>query len=302
MPPKSTTVVPASAPRKVRRSAPLERTAANIGRFSSMLDSTGGEPVRLRCREVNMRLAPTLYSALISLAVACGAKPVHAPVAAPPAAAPATAAPPAAAPDPLDRPTATDPRIVVGKLANGLTYYVLKHQKPEKRAALWLAVNAGSVLEDDDQRGLAHFCEHMAFNGTKRFAKQAVVDYVEKVGMRFGPDVNAYTSFDETVYQLTVPTDDAKVLMTGLDILRDWAGDVTYDSAEVDKERGVVLEEWRLGRGANARLNDKQLPIIFQGSRYAERIPIGKPQTINTPTPNPLLPFYTDSYPPNLLT
>ncbi len=246
-----------------------------------------------------MRLAPSLYSALLSLALACGASTRPAPVAVPlPAAAPAAVAAPV---DPLDRPTDPDPRVKIGKLANGLTYYVLKHQKPEKRAALWLAVNAGSVLEEDDQRGLAHFCEHMAFNGTKRFAKQAIVDYVEKVGMRFGADVNAYTSFDETVYQLTVPTDDVKVLMMGLDILRDWAGDVSYDPVEVDKERGVVLEEWRLGRGANARLNDKQFPIIFQGSRYAERLPIGKPEILKTASRDTLLRFYKDWYRPDLM-
>src|SRR5689334_5725066 len=152
--------------------------------------------------------------------------------------------------DPMAQVSPLDPQIKVGKLSNGLTYYVMKHKKPEQRASLWLAVNAGSVLEDEDQRGLAHFCEHMAFNGTKRFPKQAIVDYIEKVGMQFGADVNAYTSFDQTVYMLTVPTDDQKVMLTGLDILRDWAGDVTFDPTEVDKERGVVTEEWRLGRGA----------------------------------------------------
>src|SRR5215813_6925110 len=130
---------------------------------------------------------------------------------------------PAAAVDPMDRPTPITNEVRKGTLSNGLTYYVMKHQKPEKRAALWLAVNTGSVLEDDDQRGLAHFVEHMAFNGTKRFPKADIVDYIEKVGMTFGADVNAYTSFDETVYQLTVPTDDKSMVSTGLDILRDWA-------------------------------------------------------------------------------
>src|SRR5207244_2953190 len=123
----------------------------------------------------------------------------------------------------------------------------------------------GSVLEDDDQRGLAHLVEHMAFNGTKRFPKQQIVDYIEKSGMRFGPDLNAYTSFDQTVYQLTVPTDDDAAVETGFDILRDWAGDLSFDREEVEKERGVVLEEWRLGRGAAKRIFDKEAPVLFHG-------------------------------------
>ena len=201
--------------------------------------------------------------------------------------------------DPLAQITPLDPNIQVGHLKNGLTYYVMKHAKPEQRASLWLAVNAGSVLEDDDQRGLAHFCEHMAFNGTKRFPKQDIVNYIEKVGMEFGADVNAYTSFDQTVYQLTVPTDDHAVLMKGFDILRDWAGDVSFDPVEVDKERGVVLEEWRLGRGAFARIDDKQWPVIFAGSKYAERLPIGQPEILKTAKRDTLYRFYKDWYRPD---
>jgi zinc protease len=201
--------------------------------------------------------------------------------------------------DPLAVDTPLDPQIKLGHLKNGLTYYVMKHQKPEQRASLWLAVNAGSVLEDDDQRGLAHFCEHMAFNGTKRFPKQDIVNYIEKVGMEFGADVNAYTAFDQTVYQLTVPTDDHDVLMKGLDILRDWAGDVSYDPVEVDKERGVVLEEWRLGRGAFARVQDKQWPVMFAGSRYADRLVIGKPEILKTAKRDTLYRFYKDWYRPD---
>jgi zinc protease len=194
--------------------------------------------------------------------------------------------------------TPLDPGIKRATLPNGLTYYIMKHRKPEQRAQLWLAVNAGSVQEDDDQRGLAHFVEHMAFNGTKRFEKQAIIDYIEKVGMRFGPDVNAYTSFDQTVYQLTVPTDDQAVMLKGFDILRDWAGDVTFDPVEVEKERGVVLEEWRLGRGAFARINDKQWPIMFQGSKYAERLPIGLPDILKKAPREALVRFYKDWYRP----
>jgi zinc protease len=201
--------------------------------------------------------------------------------------------------DLMNEPSPLDPQIKVGKLSNGLTYYVMKHKKPEQRASLWLAVNAGSVQEDDDQRGLAHFVEHMAFNGTKRFPKQAIVDYIEKVGMRFGADVNAYTSFDQTVYMLTVPTDDQKVMFTGFDILRDWAGDVSFDPVEVDKERGVVTEEWRLGRGAWSRINDKQWPVMFQGSKYAERLPIGDPKILANAPRDTLVRYYKDWYRPD---
>jgi zinc protease len=193
------------------------------------------------------------------------------------------------------------PEIKRGTLPNGLTYYLLEHGKPEKRAFLWLAVNAGSVLEDDDQRGLAHFDEHMAFNGTRRFPKAAIIDYLEKIGMRFGADLNAGTSFDETVYQLEVPTDEKASIAKGLDILRDWAGGVTFDPAEVDKERGVVMEEWRLGRGAEERIFDKQAPVLFQGSRYAARLPIGLPEVIGKAPRDKLVAFYRDWYRPDLM-
>jgi zinc protease len=159
-------------------------------------------------------------------------------------------------------------------------------------------VKAGSVLEEDDQRGLAHFVEHMAFNGTKRFPKFQIVDYLENAGMTFGADVNAYTSFDATVYQLTVPTDDSDFVKNGLEILSDWAADVTFDAVEVDKERGVVLEEWRRGRGAAARIEDRQFPVVFQGSRYAERLPIGLPDVLRTAKREALLRFYKDWYRP----
>jgi len=207
----------------------------------------------------------------------------------------------AAAALPLDAAPPTDPRIRVGKLENGLTYYVLPHHKPEKRAQLWLAVNAGSTLEDDDQQGIAHFVEHMAFNGTSHFPKQAIVDYIELIGMDFGADLNAYTDFDETVYTLAVPTDDPKLITTGLDILHEWAHSITFDPAEIDKERGVVLEEWRLGRGAGERIFDKQSPVIFHKSRYAERLPIGKPEILKTAQREAFLRFYRDWYRPDLM-
>jgi len=203
--------------------------------------------------------------------------------------------------DELDLPLPLDARIKKGKLDNGLTYYVLPHKKPEKRAQIWLAVNAGSVLEDDDQRGLAHFVEHMGFNGTKRFPKHALIAFLEQAGVRFGADLNAYTSFDETVYKLQIPTDQPDFLARGLSVLRDWAGDVSFDADEVEKERGVVLEEWRSGRGARARLFDKQAPVVFHGSKYADRLTIGKPDIIQRASRETLVRFYRDWYRPDLM-
>lgn len=241
---------------------------------------------------------------VLAALVACGGK---APPPTAPAPGPATAAVPTGMPptapvtDPDAAPLPLWPAVKKGTLPNGLTYYILPHHKPEKRAFLWLAVNAGSVQEDDDQRGLAHFDEHMAFNGTKRFPKDAIVKYLETIGMRFGADLNAYTTWDQTVYQLEVPTDKPEFVGKGLDILRDWAGDATYDPEEVAKERGVVLEEWRLGRGANARLFDKHSKVLFKGSRYADRLTIGQPEIIQKAPRDTLYRFYKDWYRPDLM-
>jgi zinc protease len=236
---------------------------------------------------------------------ACGGSRPPAAPAAPTAAAPTgpAAAPVPATPSPggEDAVLPLWPEIRHGVLPNGLTYYVLKHAKPEKRAFLWLAVNAGAVQEDDDQRGLAHFDEHMAFNGTRRFPKADIVNYLEKIGMRFGADLNARTGFDDTVYELEVPTDHKEFLAKGFDILHDWAGDVTYDPAEVDKERGVVKEEWRLGRGAQQRIFDKQAPVLFKGTRYAVRLPIGLPEILDKASRDRLYKFYKDWYRPDLM-
>jgi len=201
----------------------------------------------------------------------------------------------------LARPLPPDPRVTAGALPNGLRYYIRANGRPQKRAELRLVVNAGSVLEDDDQRGLAHFVEHMAFNGTAHFAKQELVDYLERVGMRLGPHLNASTGFDETVYMLRVPTDTAEVLATAFQILEDWAHLVTFDSEEVEKERGVVIEEWRLGRGSEARMLDRQLPVIFRGSRYADRLPIGTRESLEGVNPSALAHFYQSWYRPDLM-
>ncbi len=194
-----------------------------------------------------------------------------------------------------------DPQITIGKFANGLRYYIRPNKKPEKRAELRLVVKAGSVLEDDDQQGLAHFVEHMAFNGTQHFPKHELVSFIESLGMRFGADLNAYTSFDETVYMLQVPTDKPETLDRALLVLEDWARNVTFDPTEIDKERGVVMEEWRLGRGAGARINDKLFPLLLKGSRYADRLPIGKPEIIQGAKPDRLKKFYADWYRPDLM-
>ena len=194
-----------------------------------------------------------------------------------------------------------DPSVRTGHLANGLTYFVRKNARPEKRVELWLAVNAGSVLEDEDQRGLAHFVEHMAFRGTKNFPNLEVINFMERIGMKFGPDVNAYTDFDETVYMLKVPTDDAAVVKKALAILADWAGNVSFEGPSIDKERGVVVEEWRLGRGAEARMRDRQFPVLLRGSRYAERLPIGKKEVLETAPYDALRRFYRDWYRPDLM-
>ncbi len=198
-------------------------------------------------------------------------------------------------------PLPLDSAIVYGKLENGLTYYIRKNVRPESRAEVRLVINAGSVLENDDQRGLAHFVEHMAFNGTKNFKRQELVDYLQSVGVRFGPDLNAYTSFDETVYMIQVPTDTQAIVEKAFDILEDWAHQVSLEGTEIDKERGVIIEEWRLGRGAGMRMMEKQLPSLLKGSRYAERFVIGTKENLEKFPHETLRQFYRDWYRPELM-
>ncbi len=194
-----------------------------------------------------------------------------------------------------------NPAVIKGKLANGLTYYIQTNKKPEKKVELRLAVNAGSILETEAQRGLAHFCEHMAFNGTKNFKKNELVNFLELMGVQFGADLNAYTSFDETVYILPIPTDKPENLAKGFQVLEDWAHNCLYDPVEIDKERGVVLEESRQGKGAGERLQNLVLPKLFPASRYAERIPIGKDEVIKNASYQTIKSFYTNWYRPNLM-
>ena len=188
------------------------------------------------------------------------------------------------------------PKVKIGKLSNGIIYYIRKNQEPKKRAELRLVVKAGSILETEKQAGLAHFTEHMAFNGTKNFQKQALVNFLEKSGVNFGADLNAYTSFDETVYELQLPTDSPTVFKTGFQVLEDWAHNLSLDNTEIDKERGVVIEEWRLGRGAEERMKVKYFPVLLKGSRYAVRLPIGNKENLDTFKYETVKQFYKDWY------
>lgn len=203
--------------------------------------------------------------------------------------------------DSIDSPSLPlDPAVRYGTLPNGLTYYIRQNDRPEARAELRLVIDAGSILEDEDQLGLAHVVEHMAFNGTERFEKHELIDYLETTGIRFGADLNASTSFDETIYQLQVPTDSIEVFDTGVAVLREWASRVTFDPAEIEAERGVVLEEWRSGRGAAARMRDQQLPVLLYGSRYPDRLPIGTPESLTGFDAEALTRYYHDWYRPDL--
>src|ERR1035437_1850536 len=189
-----------------------------------------------------------------------------------------------------------DSAVRVGKLPNGFTYYIRKNVEPKNRVTMYLANKVGSVLETDDQQGLAHFMEHMSFNGTKHFPKNEMVSYLQKAGVRFGSDLNAYTSFDETVYQLPIPTDDPVILKNGFQIMRDWAQNATLDSLEIEKERGVVLEEKRLGKNAQQRLQYKYLPVILNQSHYSNRLPLGTEEVLKNFTASTIRSFYTDWY------
>jgi zinc protease len=194
-----------------------------------------------------------------------------------------------------------DSAITVGRLDNGLRYYIRANRRPENRAELRLVVNAGSVLEDDDQRGLAHVVEHMAFNGTKHFAKQEIGAFMESIGMRFGPSLNAFTSFDDTTFVMQVPTDKVGIIDRAFLVMEDWSQNLLFEPQEVDQERGVIIEEWRLRRGAGARMQDQVLPVLLKGSRYSERVPIGTRESLQTFPHARLTQFYKDWYRPDLM-
>ena len=200
-----------------------------------------------------------------------------------------------------DKKLPVDENVKIGRLSNGLTYYIRKNALPAKKVQLRLVVNTGSVLEDADQQGLAHMMEHMNFNGLKHFPKNELVSYLQSIGVQFGADLNAYTSFDETVYILPIPTDDPDKINKGFTILEDWAFNALLDTAEINKERGVVLEESRLGKGAGERMGKKYYPILFNGSDYSKRLPIGKDSILQNFNPSSLIRFYKTWYRPDLM-
>ena len=236
-----------------------------------------------------------MFSLVVLLVAACGspkappkAPPERPEIATVPAAPPAPT--PARSPAAIDesKPLPLEPSVRTGVLANGLTYFVKANKKPEKRVQLWLAVNSGSVLETDAERGYSHLLEHIAFQGTKRFPKHDIQDFIERSGMRFGADLNAYTSFDETVYQLMVPTDDAKVVAKGIDVLRDWSADISFDPKAVLDERRIIEEERRTRNSEQYRMLQQIIPVAYQGSKYAERLPIGTVDAIAAATADKL--------------
>jgi len=201
----------------------------------------------------------------------------------------------------LSDPLPLAPEVTVGKLPNGLTYYIKKNARPAQKVELRLVVKAGSILEDDDQQGLAHFTEHMAFNGSTHFKRNELISYLQSIGVKFGADLNAYTSFDETVYVLPIPTNKKENLEKGFLVLEDWAHGLKFNPADINSERGIVLEEARLGKGASDRMNKVLYPKLLNGSRYAERMPIGKESVLKTFKPEAIKRFYKDWYRPDLM-
>ncbi|MDQ8202339.1 insulinase family protein [Pelagicoccus sp. SDUM812003] len=201
----------------------------------------------------------------------------------------------------LEGPLPVDPNVRTGTLENGLRYYVRENGKPENRASLRLVINAGSLQEDDNQRGIAHFLEHMAFNGTEHFQKMELVNFLEGIGMNFGQHLNASTSFDQTIYQLEVPWEDPEVIDKAFLILEDWAANLTLDPYEIEQERGVIVEEWRSGQGAGQRIRDQQYPLIYYNSRYAKRLPIGSMVVVQNAPAERFRDFYEKWYRPNLM-
>jgi zinc protease len=201
----------------------------------------------------------------------------------------------------LQSPIPVDSAVSVKHLDNGLRYYIRYNAKPEKRVEFRLAVKAGSICETDRQKGLAHFVEHMCFNGTKNFKENELISVLEEMGVKFGNDLNAYTSFDETVYKLQVPSDRSDLIDKAFQIMEDWAHQVTFADEDIDNERGVIVEEWRGGLGANNRMLQKYLPVMFNGSRYAQRLPIGDMDIVKNAPYDALRSFYKDWYRPNLM-
>jgi zinc protease len=199
-------------------------------------------------------------------------------------------------------PLPQDPAVVSGRLPNGVKYFVQQNSVPPGKVELRLMVNAGSICEDDDQRGLAHFTEHMLFNGTRSFPKSAMIDFLNSVGMGYMNGLNGMTSYDYTVYMFSLPTQDQEVLQRGFLLLSEMAHAANFDPVELEKERGVIIEEWRMGQNADSRVRERTNEINFQGSRYTERSPIGTYDVLSTFTREQILRFYNDWYRPDLQT
>ncbi len=251
----------------------------------------------------NDRSALAFFSITLMLValIGCSSEPTPAPVPEPTTTATLSTGPSATATPELTEALAFDPSVSRGTLSNGLSYYIKHNEEPRNRAQIALVVKAGSILEEEDQLGLAHLAEHMAFNGTERFAKQEIVEYLESIGSTFGADLNAQTGFDYTLYWLEIPTDDPEITETAFQILSDWAYAVSFDPVEVDLERAVVLEEWRLSQGFYSRLEDNLFQLIFGSSRYADRSPIGLPEVIESAPVELLREFYERWYRPDLM-
>ncbi|EPR65501.1 M16 family metallopeptidase [Cyclobacterium qasimii] len=201
----------------------------------------------------------------------------------------------------LDELVPLDEKVRTGQLENGLEYYIQYNPKPENKLELRLAIKAGAMQENDNQLGLAHFLEHMAFNGSEHFEKNDLISYLQSIGVAFGSDLNAYTSFDETVYMLPIPTDEEEKLNNGFQVMRDWAGGLLLASDDIEAERGIVVEEWRTGQGVNQRLRDAYLPVLLHQSRYADRMPIGEMDIIRNAADSLVRQFYQDWYRPDLM-
>ena len=197
-----------------------------------------------------------------------------------------------------DNPLPFDPNVLTGKLDNGMSYYIMQNEYPVNRIVLRLAVNVGSIAEEENERGVAHLIEHMAFNGTEHFEKNSLIDYAESIGMDFGAEVNAHTNFEETVYKLEIPADKPEYFETAMLIFKDWASAITFDPEELEKERGVVLEEWRGHLGLSGRLIDTVLPFELKDSAYVDRLAIGLPEVIQNVSREEVVNFYNKWYRP----
>lgn len=199
--------------------------------------------------------------------------------------------------NPLTQPAPTDPAVRIGKLSNGLTYYIRHNEEPKERASFYIIQNVGALLENDDQNGLAHFLEHMAFNGTKHFPEKGIINMLEKHGVQFGRNINAYTSFGETVYNLSdVPVKHEGLVDSCLLVLNDWADFLLLTDKEIDAERGVITEEWRTGQNASRRMRNQYFPVLLQGSKYAKRDIIGSMDVVKNFKYETLRNFYHDWY------